>query len=92
MTIGHVGSKCRSLGQILEKKLVNVIEIIGFAQYTPNSMRTFIEMKACRSLKMGHVVQENRYIGQICGVNVNNIETYSHALSSANLVRMWTQL
>ena len=52
--MGHVGSKTRSLGQILEKPCVSSRGHI-FSPVILNLVRMFVLMKSRMSLKMGHV-------------------------------------
>ena len=63
--MGHVGSKTRSLGQILEKNLLYTLEGTVLIQSSPNFIRMFV-MKLSRSnLKFGHVGSKTRSLGQI---------------------------
>ena len=55
LTIGHVGSKTRSLGHIVEKP---------FVCYSWNMVKMFAWMKSWRILKMGHVCSKTRSQGQ----------------------------
>ena len=50
--MGHVGSKTRSLGQILEKPCVRSIDHI-FSLIIMKLVRMFVLMKPRTSLKMG---------------------------------------
>ena len=59
----HVGSKTRSLGQILEKPCVcSGDQIFGLIL---EKLRVFASMKSCICLKMGHVESKTRSLGQI---------------------------
>ena len=61
MKMGHVKSKTRSLGQILQKFCVCSREqIFGLIQ-----MELVASMKHCTFLKMGHIGSKTRSLGQI---------------------------
>ena len=58
----HVGSKTRSLGQILEKPCVcSRDQIFGLIFMKLD----FASIKSCTCLKMGHVESKTRSLGQI---------------------------
>ena len=60
---GYVGSKTRSLGQILEKPCVcSRDQIFGLI---PMKLKVFASMKSCTFLKMGHVRSKSRSQDQI---------------------------
>ena len=58
--IGHVGSKTRSLGQILEKFC------LGFRG---NLVRMFVLIKSQIMVKMGHVGSKTKSVDQILGTH-----------------------
>ena len=62
--MGHVGSKTRSLGQILEKPCVCSRDQI-FGLILMKVGQCFASMKSCICLKMGHVESKTRSLGQI---------------------------
>ena len=62
--MGHVGTKTRSLGQILEKPFVRSRGHI-FNQIIINLVRIFVLMKSGMNLKMGHVRSKTRSLGHI---------------------------
>ena len=61
--MGLVGSKTRSLGQILEKPCV--CSRPDFWSDTHEAWSEFATMKSCTCLKMGHVESKTRSLGQI---------------------------
>ena len=62
--MGHVGSKTRSLGQILKKPGVHSWGYI-FSPILINLVRLFTLMKSWMSLKIGHVLSKSRLPGQV---------------------------
>ena len=62
--IGNLGSKTRSLGQILEKPCVRSRGHIFESDYH-ETWSEFVLMKCGTSLKMGHVGLKTRSLGQI---------------------------
>ena len=62
--MGHVGSKFRSIGQILEKPCVRRRGYI-FSPSIMKGVRMFVLMKSEMTLKMGHVESKTRSLGQI---------------------------
>ena len=62
--LGHVGSKCRSLGQFLEK-LMNIPESIFLAQTSANMIRMLVLIEYLTSLKWGHVGSKIRELGHL---------------------------
>ena len=62
--LGHVGSKTRSLGQILEKPCVRSRRH-SFDPKFMNLIRKFILIISRISLKLGHVGSKTRSLGQI---------------------------
>ena len=54
-----------SLGEILEKKLVYVLEAIFSVQYPGNLVKRFALMKSWIDLKLGHVGFKTKSLGQI---------------------------
>ena len=60
----HVGSKTRSLGQILEKVCVCSRDKI-FGLILMKLGQSFCLIKSCTCLKMGHVESKTRLLGQI---------------------------
>ena len=61
--MGHVWSKTRSLGQILEKYCVHSVGQIFQSDYHENWSECL--MKSRTSSKMGHVGSKTRSLGQI---------------------------
>ena len=64
MKLGHVGSKTRSLGQILEKTSVHS-RGHSFDLKLPNCIRMLMIIISRSSLKKGHVRSKTRSLGQI---------------------------
>ena len=64
LKIGHVGSKSRSLGQILEKPCVRCRGHIS-VQYSWNLVRMFVLMISWTSMKMCYVGWKTRSQGEI---------------------------
>ena len=64
LKLGHVGSKTRSLGQILEK-LVYTLEGTVSIQSSRNFIRMLIIIISRSSLKLGYVGSKTRSLGQI---------------------------
>ena len=62
--LGHVGSKTRSLGQILEKPCVHSIGH-SFDHKFMKYARMLIIIMSRSSLKLGHVGSKTRLLGQI---------------------------
>ena len=62
--LGHVGSKTRSLGQILEKPSVHS-EGTVLIQSSRNCIRMLLIIISRSSLKPGHVWSKTRSLGQI---------------------------
>ena len=63
MKMGHVESKSRLLGQILEKRFCSRGHI--FTPILRNMVRMFALMKSQTSLKLGHVGSKTRSLSQI---------------------------
>ena len=62
--MGHVCSKTRSLGQILEK--TSVLSRVHLFNLIPMKLvRMFVSMKSRRSSKMGHFWSKTRSLGLI---------------------------
>ena len=64
MKMDHVGSKTRSLGQILEKPCVCSRDQI-FVLILMKLGQSFCLNESCTCLKMGHVESKTRSLGQI---------------------------
>jgi len=64
LKLGHVGSKTRSLGQILEK-LVFTPEVTILVVSSWNLVRMYFSMDSRPSSKLGHVGSKTRSLGQI---------------------------
>ena len=69
---GHVGSKARLPGQILEKN-VYTIEGTVLIKTSLNFVRMLILIISRSSLKLGHVGSETRVLGQI--IEKKNLST-----------------
>ena len=65
--LGHVGSKTRSLGQILENPLVH-FRGHSFDPSSSNFVRMLISIKSRSSSKRGHVGSNTRSLGQILDI------------------------
>ena len=63
--LGHVGSKTRSLGQILEKPFLYTLEGTVLIQSLRNFIRMLMIIISRSSLKLGHVGYKTRSLGQI---------------------------
>ena len=63
LKLGHVGSKTRSLGQILEKPFVHS-RGHSFVLHVMTLVRMLIILMSRSSLKLGHVVSKTRSVGQ----------------------------
>ena len=62
--MGHVGSKTRSVGQIIEN-LVNTLEATVLVQSSSNLLRMIILTISQSGSNMGHVGSKTRSLGQI---------------------------
>ena len=65
LKLGHVGSKTRSLGQILEKNLVDPLERTILILSSRNYVRKLIIIISRSSVKSGQVGSKARLLGQI---------------------------
>ena len=65
LKVGHVESKTRSLGHILEKNLVYTLEGTVLIQSSPNFIRMLVIKISRSNLKFGHVGSKTRSLGQI---------------------------
>ena len=74
MKLGLVGLKIRSLGQILEKKLVYTLKCTVLIQTSQNFVRMIISIKSRSHLKLGHVGSKSRSQGQILENHVYILE------------------
>ena len=63
--LGHIGSKTRSLGQIIEKNLVYTLEGTVVIQSSGNFLRMLILIMSRAGSKLGHVRSTTRLLGQI---------------------------
>ena len=73
--LGHVGSKPRSLGQILEKKkLLYTLEGTVVIQNSENFVRMLILIISRSSLKLSYVRSKTRSLGQILDKLVYTLE------------------
>ena len=61
--LGHVGSKTRSLGQILDKTLYTLKSTVVI-QCSGNFVRMLIIIISRSNLKLGHVGSKTRLLGQ----------------------------
>ena len=65
LKLGQVGSKTRSLGQILEKNLLYTLGCTVLSQSSQNFIRMLMIIIARSSSKVGHVGSKPRSQGQI---------------------------
>ena len=65
LKVGHVGSKTRSLGQILDKTFVYTLEGTVVIQTSRNFVRMLIIIIYGSSSKLGHVRSKARSLDQI---------------------------
>ena len=83
--LGHVGSKTRSLGQIIKKNRVYILEGTILNQSSLNFVRMLTLIESRSVLNVGHVGSKTRSLGQILETSCEHSRGQNFDLKSMKL-------